>query len=313
MKKIKHVLLGFLVNGVSYSVFDPKPASSATCILTSQDPGSGILEVLTINDDLSGGSGSSSNNTICGAGAAVGGSTTSNNTAVGVGSTAGVSGSLTSGANNTAIGSSASAGNLSSSTSNNLAVGSSATANGGGAVALGNGATANFANSVAIGTNATTTRANQIVLGTSSSSYTLPGLASNGSFSGRANQSGEAQIVTVDGSGNLGTASLNNIYDALTTINNQIENVGALAAALSSIPNLTTDGQKYGCGIGTGGYGSGWSGAAGCATKLARNVWMNGAIAFTGANSTAWGSTSSVSGRLGLFVQWGGPEKATKK
>ncbi|MFM2174914.1 MAG: hypothetical protein RLZZ54_2841 [Cyanobacteriota bacterium] len=206
---------------------------------------------------------------------------------------------------------------------------------------------------MALGSGATVTRANQIVVGTASNSYTLPGLASGGSFVGTTNQSGEIQFVTVDSTGNLGTNnfsptainnSISSINDnistlnssltatnsrlssaekritnvenrldtaesSLKTMNSQIENVGALAAALSSIPNLTSDNKTYGCGIGTGGYGSGWAGAAGCTGKVGSNVWLNGAIAFTGANSTPWGSTSSVAGRVGVFLQWGGPKQ----
>ncbi len=127
----------------------------------------------------------------------------------------------------------------------------------------------------------------------------------------------------MDNQGNLGTTSfsvgnildrfdgingrLNNIESALGTVNSQIQNVGAIAAALSAIPNLTTDSQRYGCGVGAGGYGSGWAGAAGCAAKIGSNVWMNGALAFTNSLDTGFGSTPSVAGRIGLFYQWGAP------
>jgi hypothetical protein len=100
---------------------------------------------------------------------------------------------------------------------------------------------------------------------------------------------------------------LNNIESALGTVNSQIQNVGAIAAALSAIPNLTTDNQRYGCGVGAGGYGSGWAGAAGCAAKIGNHTWVNGALAFTNTLDSGFGSTPSVAGRIGLFYQWGAP------
>ena len=169
----------------------------------------------------------------------------------------------------------------------------------------------------------------------------LPGLAPAGSFVGSANQNGgEVRLTTVDNAGNLGTTdfSLNNlsrlnnnlssinndinalnnsvarINSALETVNQQIMNVGALASALSSIPNLTTGDQRYGCGIGTGVYGSGLAGSAGCVARVSERVWVNAAIAATRYNDSGYGITPSIAGRLGVFFQWGGPQStaATK-
>ena len=137
--------------------------------------------------------------------------------------------------------------------------------------------------------------------------------------------------ATVDNAGNLGTTdfsvnsltsnlsmingsinTINNqiarINNALETVNRQIMNVGALASALSSIPNLTTGDQRYGCGIGTGIYGSGLAGSAGCVARVSQRVWVNAAIAATGSNDSGFGRTPSVAGRLGVFFQWGGPQ-----
>ncbi|MCP9854180.1 hypothetical protein KBZ14_15075 [Synechococcus sp. HJ21-Hayes] len=300
MKKLRKLALigSCLVIGAGGDIFSPAEASS--CIKTYAIDGNGFA--IEIIPDVDGNlPGQDVSNTACGSGAIAGGA---NN-------------------NNTAIGSNASAGaGIGGVTSNNLAIGTNSSANGGNAIAIGPGASATFANSMAIGAGATTTRANQIVIGSSGNSYTLPGLAANGNFIGTSNQSGETQLVTIDGSGNLGTnnfsptavnnsiSTINNrlttVENSLRTVNSQIENVGAMAAALSSIPNFTSDNRKYGCGVGSGGYGSGWAGAAGCTGKVGSNMWVNGAIAFTGANSTPWGSTSSIAGRVGLFLQWGG-------
>jgi hypothetical protein len=151
---------------------------------------------------------------------------------------------------------------------------------------------------------------------------------------GSANQNGgEVRLATVDNSGNLGTSdfsvnsltnnlatlngsinTINNqiarINNALETVNRQIMNVGALASALSSIPNLTTGDQRYGCGIGTGVYGSGLAGSAGCVARVSERVWVNAAIAATRSNDSGFGSTPSIAGRFGVFFQWGGPHAA---
>jgi hypothetical protein len=173
-------------------------------------------------------------------------------------------------------------------------------------------------------------RSNQVIIASRGQGlntvYTLPGLATDGAFAGDANQvtsERQTRFTTVDNQGNLGTSSfsvgdvlssfdringrLNNIESALGTVNSQIQNVGAIAAALSAIPNLTTDNQRYGCGVGAGGYGSGWAGAAGCAAKIGNHTWVNGALAFTNTLDSGFGSTPNVAGRIGLFYQWGAP------
>jgi hypothetical protein len=168
----------------------------------------------------------------------------------------------------------------------------------------------------------------------SSSVYTLPGLAPAGAFVNSANQNGgEVRLTTVDNAGNLGTSdfslnsltnnlssinhnisAINNqisrINNALESVNRQIMSVGALASALSSIPNITSGDQRYGCGIGTGVYGSGLAGSAGCVVRVSERVWVNAAVAATRYTDTGFGSTPSIAGRLGLFFQWGGSQAA---
>lgn len=231
--------------------------------------------------------------------------------ASGYGSTATGAGSLASGFLATAIG-----------------IGSAAT--GDKSIALGSTATAGYANSVAIGAGSVAERANQVILASRGQGlntvYTLPGLATGGAFSGDANQvtsERQTRFTTVDNQGNLGTTSfavgdvlnrfdgingrLNNIESALDKVNNQIKNAGALAVALTAIPNLTTDQQRYGCGLGVGGYGSGWAGAAGCAAKIGSKYWINGALAVSNSVDSGFASTPSVAGRVGVFYQWGAP------
>ena len=253
-------------------------------------------------------------------------------TATGVGAQASGDGSTATGQGSQATGFSSTATGVLSQASgeSSTATGNSSLALGASSLALGSGATAGFNNSVAIGANTVAERPNQVIIASRGQGlntvYTLPGLATGGAFAGDANQvtsERQTRFTTVDNQGNLGTSSfsvgdvlssfdringrLNNIESALGTVNSQIQNVGAIAAALSAIPNLTTDNQRYGCGVGAGGYGSGWAGAAGCAAKIGNHTWVNGALAFTNSLDSGYGSTPSVAGRIGLFYQWGAP------
>ncbi|MFM7364746.1 MAG: hypothetical protein ACKO11_09670, partial [Cuspidothrix sp.] len=62
----------------------------------------------------------------------------------------------------------------------------------------------------------------------------------------------DRRYVTVDQSGNLGTASFDPsvIEKGLYDLGKQIESVGSMAAALSSIPNTLPHGVNSGCGVG---------------------------------------------------------------
>jgi hypothetical protein len=139
----------------------------------------------------------------------------------------------------------------------------------------------------------------QITLGAAdgTSTVTIPGIAS---------ASGGQRFVTTDSAGNLSASqyTINDYNSALQQVEDQVSQVGAIAAALTAIPNLTSGSSKYGCGIGTGGFGSSWAGAVGCVAKLGQNVWVNGALSYSPSVSTAFGSTPSVAGRLGVFFQF---------
>ena len=158
----------------------------------------------------------------------------------------------------------------------------------------------NFTNSgtAAIGGNLSVT-GNQITLGADdgTSTVTIPGIKST---------SGGQRFVTADSDGNLNASqyTVNDYNNALQQVEDQVSQVGAIAAALTAIPNLTSGSSKYGCGIGTGGFGSAWAGAVGCVAKLGQNVWVNGALSYSPSVSTAFGSTPSVAGRLGVFFQF---------
>ena len=138
----------------------------------------------------------------------------------------------------------------------------------------------------------------QITLGASggSSTVTVPGLATNG----------ESKFVTADANGTLGTSSysIKDYENALRDVGDAISSVGALAAAMSSLPNMTSGDAKYGCGVGTGVFGSAWAGALGCVAKVHSKIWVNAAASYTPKVETKFGSTPTVAGRLGIFYQF---------
>ncbi len=203
---------------------------------------------------------------------------------------------------------------------NSLGLG--ADASGDNAIAIGTNSQATNSNSIAIGSGAVTTRDNQIVLGSGGNAtaatptlYTLPGLAPGGSFIGLGNQPNQTddttRLVTVDPAGNLGTSSFSPASvtafqgaatSALTTVNQQLESIGALAAAFSALPAILPDGSSGGCGIGSGLFGSGVAGSIGCIGRFADNLYVNAGVGITSGYTTPFGSTASVGGRLGLFV-----------
>ena len=161
-----------------------------------------------------------------------------------------------------------------------------------------NSGTATIGGNTTIGGNLGVT-GKQITLGAAdgTSTVTIPGIASAG---------GGQRFVTADSAGNLSASqyTVNDYNNALQQVEDQVSQVGAIAAALTAIPNLTSGSSKYGCGIGTGGFGSSWAGAVGCVAKLGQNVWVNGALSYSPSVSTAFGSTPSVAGRLGVFFQF---------
>ena len=221
----------------------------------------------------------------------------SNSSATAFRATAVGDGAFASGKASSAVGQGSSATGTRSSAfgSDAIASGSASTAIGDGALALGN-------RSTAIGAGASATQSNQIVLGTDQDVVTIPGLAMS-----RRPSASTDQFTTVDPmSGNLNSTpfTVGDVANALSKVDDQISSIGAMAAALSAIPNITTGTKKLGCGIGTGVFGGTWAGAAGCVAKIGANVWVNGAVSYTPSVSTAFSDTSSVGARLGLFFQF---------
>lgn len=91
-----------------------------------------------------------------------------------------------------------------------------------------------------------------------------------------------------------------------------VESSGAVAAALSAIPEVSLqDDEPVRCGVGTGGYGSQYALSAGCAVRVGDRLHLNGALAYTPSVDYEYGSTPSVAGRLGFSFPLGRIAKAS--
>ena len=228
-----------------------------------------------------------------------------NGTAIGIGAKAGDPG--------TAVGAFADATGVDAS-----AFGYNAKATGNKSVAIGTVTNAIFDNSTAIGAGAETTRANQVVIGAPGTSLTLKGVADKGSFVGKANQSGDTRLLTTDGSGNIGTSSLNpdsiqnsvsKLEQSVRGLGTAVTSAGAMAAAFTAVPQVALSKQEpMRCGVGMGGYGSSYAMALGCASRLSErysDVSINAAISLANSVDYVYGSTPSFAGRIGVSFPLG--------
>ena len=135
-------------------------------------------------------------------------------------------------------------------------------------------------------------------------------MASGGSFTGAANQSGQTRVLTTDGSGNIGTGfDPGAMQQAITGLGQAVTSSGAMAAALTAVPQIALNPQEpMRCGGGVGGYGSSYAVALGCATRLSQrhpDISINAAISLANPVDYFYGSTPSVAGRIGFSVPLG--------
>ena len=187
------------------------------------------------------------------------------------------------------------------------ALGAGASATGIRATAVGAGAQASHTGSTAIGAGASTTAADQVVLGTSSTSLVVPGLGASGRFAGRSKQQGQTRVVTTDASGNVGTAFNPKLMEqSISDIARATQTSAAIAAAFSAVPSMTQlNGEPARCGFGTGGFGSQYAVAGGCALKISESFFLNGAVSYAPSIDYNFGSTPAVAGRLGFSFPLG--------
>jgi hypothetical protein len=222
-------------------------------------------------------------------------------------------GAVANGRNVTAIGFGARAEGFNT---NSLALGTGSLASGTDVTALGAGATATGVRATAIGAGAMTTRNNQVVIGTQRDTVTLPGLSGSGTALVAANNDGTLQrsSVSLQQVNQAVNTTIPKLESAVSDLGQAVESAGAIAAAMSAIPQVSLrDDEPMRCGVGTGGYGSQYAVSAGCAVRVADRLHINGALAYTPSIDYQYGSTPSVAGRLGFSFPLGRIAKASSK
>lgn len=101
------------------------------------------------------------------------------------------------------------------------------------------------------------------------------------------------------------------LESAATSLGQAVQSSGAIAAAMSAIPEVSLqEDEPVRCGIGTGGYGAMYAISAGCAVRVGERLHLNGALAYTPSIYYQYGSTSSVAGRIGFSFPLGKTSKA---
>ena len=170
--------------------------------------------------------------------------------------------------------------------------------------ALGTGANASFDRSTAVGEGAVTTRPDQMVLGRQTTEVTVPNLSGNGSGVVSADSDGTLRRLAI--SGQKLERAIPRLESAARSLGQAIQGSGAISAAMSAVPELTLqEDEPLRCGFGTGGYGSQYAVAAGCAARISKRVHVNGALSYAPPIDYAYGQTSPVAGRVGISFPLG--------
>jgi len=96
-------------------------------------------------------------------------------------------------------------------------------------------------------------------------------------------------------------------------VEQSIDNVGALSAALTALPTIPTD-SKISCGIGTGTHSGNYAFSGGCASKVNEKLSFNAAASFVPGQDYQ-GTDNSYSARAGFVFNFGkiNKEKLTSK
>lgn len=198
-----------------------------------------------------------------------------------------------------------------------LAIGDTASSKGDGSIALGAGAQALGDYSTAIGPLAVATRNGQLVIGGPrtteisiggpGAAVSIPSLANNGKFSGRRNQNGSTEFITVDQNGSLGTTPnlsgyvRDTVQSMGANLSNAVNSTSALVAALSALPATSTSiDEPVRCGLGSGGIGSDYAFSAGCAVRIANRLHLNGGVSFANKIEYFGNTTPGLAGRIGF-------------
>ena len=228
------------------------------------------------------------------------------------------------------------------------ALGSGAIASGIRSTAIGEDTRATHNYSIAIGEGVETDKDNQIVLGTSTETVTVKGslvVGVDGDYTLITREGltvdgkniikkendgsihiGENSLITIeedgkqklygqDASGNAIPIDITNGSKLLINgrdVEQSINNVGALSAALTGLPTLPTD-TTLACGLGTGTHGGEFAFSGGCASKVNEKLSLNYAASMTMPRQDYAGDfTDQFSARAGFVWKLGKSNEPTK-
>ena len=93
-------------------------------------------------------------------------------------------------------------------------------------------------------------------------------------------------------------------------VDQAIDNVGALSAALTGLPTVPQD-SPLACGVGAGAHSGSNALSGGCASKINERLTFNAAASFIPANQEYQGTDNSWSGRAGFVFKLGKINKPT--
>ena len=148
--------------------------------------------------------------------------------------------------------------------------------------------------------------------GTNLISRTSDGVTSIGANSLKLQESGGLQKMwATDNTGKSIPIDITNGSKLLINgrdVQQSINNVGALSAALTGLPTVPTD-TNLACGIGSGTYAGDFAFSGGCASKLNKNLAINYAASLTLPSRSDVGYSDTFSARAGFVWKLG---KATK-
>jgi uncharacterized coiled-coil protein SlyX len=151
-------------------------------------------------------------------------------------------------------------------------------------------------------------------LGTKDTEVTVPNLSGSGTDLLAADADGTLRrtAVSADEIDKAVNQQIPKLESAARGLGKAVESTGAIAAAMSAIPEVTLrDDEPVRCGVGTGGYGSQYAMSAGCAVRVGDRLHLNGALSYSPSVDYAYGSTPSIAGRLGFSFPLGKIAKAT--
>ena len=108
------------------------------------------------------------------------------------------------------------------------------------------------------------------------------------------------------------TSNITTNRNNINTLGEGVANATALTAALTALPQASTD-SKLSCGVGTGAYSSSYALGVGCASKVNERVDVNFGGSYVGGGSKDYGSGSldNVVAKAGFIFKLGKINKPT--